>query len=93
MPIKEKQPYKDESTPIPHNIHPLILIDHPCFITKLPLSNMYDTILIVMDTFSKASIFILCNETIDTEKTALLYTTYVLPHYGLPSCIISDQDP
>ena len=54
---------------------------------------MYDTILTVMDAFSKASIFIPCNETIDMEKTALLYTTYGLPHYGLPSCIISDQDP
>ena len=63
------------------------------FIVKLPESNHYDTILTITDTFSKASIFIPCNETIDAEETALLYTTYVLPHYGLPSCIISDHDP
>ena len=63
------------------------------FIIKLPLSESYDTILTITDTFSKASIFIPCNETIDAAKTAKLYTTYVLPHYGLPSCIISDQDP
>jgi hypothetical protein len=25
--------------------------------------------------------------------TTLLYATYILPHYGLPSCFISDQDP
>src|SRR6202453_2212369 len=63
------------------------------FIVKLPLSESYDTILTITDTFSKASIFIPCNETIDAVSTAKLYATYVLPHYGLPSRIISDQDP
>jgi hypothetical protein len=63
------------------------------FIVKLPLSNGYDSILTITDTFSKACIFIPCNKTIDAIRTALLYTTYVLPHYGLPSRIISDQDP
>ena len=60
------------------------------FIVKLPLSESYNTILTITDTFSKASIFILCNESINAENTAKLYTTYVLPHYGLPTCIISD---
>ena len=63
------------------------------FIVKLPPSDSYDTILIVTDTFSKASIFIPCNETINAKSTARLYTTYVLPHYVLPTCIISDRDP
>jgi hypothetical protein len=63
------------------------------FITKLPNSQTYNTILTITDTFSKASIFIPCNEKIDSEKTALLYATYVLPHYGLPSRVISDRDP
>src|SRR6201996_3202065 len=63
------------------------------FIVKLPQSGEYDTILMITDTFSKASIFIPCTETTDAEKTALLYTTYILPHYGLPSRIISDRDP
>lgn len=63
------------------------------FIIKLPISESYDTILTITDTFSKASIFILCNETINTEQTAKLYTTYILPHYGLPTCIISNSDP
>ena len=63
------------------------------FIVKLPLLNTYDTILTITDTFSKASIFIPCNETTDAENTVLLYATYVLPHYGLPSRIISDRDP
>ena len=63
------------------------------FIVKLPVSNSYDTILTITDTFSKASIFIPCNETINAEQTAKLYATYVLPHYGLPHLIISDRDP
>ena len=63
------------------------------FIVKLPLSEAYDTILMITDTFSKASIFIPCNESINAENTAKLYATYVLPHYGLPTRIISDRDP
>jgi hypothetical protein len=80
--------------PIPSDTYTLpfksITLD---FITKLPHSQTYNTILTITDTFSKASIFVPCNETIDSEKTALLYATYVLPHYGLPSRIISDRDP
>jgi transposase InsO family protein len=80
--------------PIPSDTYTLpfesIALD---FITKLPNSQTYDTILTITDTFSKASIFIPCNKVIDSEKTALLYATYVLPHYGLPSRIISDRDP
>jgi hypothetical protein len=63
------------------------------FIVKLPVSEGYNSILIITDTFSKACIFIPCNETIDAIGTALLYTTYILPHYRLPTCIISDRDP
>ena len=63
------------------------------FIVKLPCSDSYDTILTITDTFSKASIFIPCNETVNAEQMAKLYATHVLPHYGLPCCIISDRDP
>ena len=63
------------------------------FIVKLPHADSYDTILTITDTFSKASIFIPCNETVNAEQTAKLYATYVLPHYGLPHRIISDCDP
>ena len=80
--------------PIPSDMYTLpfesIALD---FIVKLPCSDSYDTILTITDTFSKASIFIPCNETIDAEKTAALYANYILPHYGLPSRIISDRDP
>jgi hypothetical protein len=63
------------------------------FIIKLPMSEGYNSILTITDTFSKACIFLPCKETIDTAGVALLYATYVLPHYRLPSCFISNRDP
>jgi hypothetical protein len=64
------------------------------FITKLPTSEGYDTILTIMDhDCSKGSIFIPCNETIDALGVAELYGKHVFPHYGLPRKVISDRDP
>jgi len=63
------------------------------FITKLPLSGGYNTILTITNTdCSKASVFIPCNEAIDSEGVALLYLNNVIPHYGIPHKIISDCD-
>ena len=64
------------------------------FITKLPVSQGYDSILTVTDhDCTKAALFIPCNEEINAEGTAALYITHVFAHFGLPSKIISDRDP
>jgi hypothetical protein len=42
---------------------------------------------------SKASIFIPCNETINSEGVMQLYLNHVLPHYGTPKKIILDCNP
>ena len=64
------------------------------FITKLPLSQGYDSILTVTDhDCTKAAIFIPCNEEINAEQTAALYLRQVVTNFGLPSKIISDRDP
>src|SRR6266478_3936383 len=64
------------------------------FITKLPPSEEYDSILTITDhDCSKGSIFIPCKETIDAIGVAELYGKHVFPHYGLPQKVISDQDP
>ena len=64
------------------------------FIMKLPPSGGFDTILTIPDTdCSKASVFIPCNETIDSEGVAQLYLTHILLHYGMPKKIILDCDP
>ena len=64
------------------------------FITKLPESQGYDSILTITNhNCTKAAIFIPCNEEINAEGTAALYIKHVFMHYGLPSKIISDRDP
>jgi len=78
LPTENAQPFK------------MIAMD---FITKLPQSGGYNTILTIMDTnCSKASIFIPCHKAIDSEGVALLYVNHIIPHYGIPQKIISDQD-
>ena len=64
------------------------------FITKLPVSQGYNSILTVTDhNCTKAAIFIPCNEEINAEETAALYMKQVVTNFGLPSKIISDWDP
>jgi hypothetical protein len=63
------------------------------FITKLPVSQGYDSILTVMDhDCSKATIFIPCVEEISREETAALYAKHIFARYGLPTKIISNCD-
>jgi hypothetical protein len=64
------------------------------FITKLPVSQGYNSILTVTDhDCTKASIFIPCNEEINAEGMAALYIKHMFVHFGLPRKVISDQDP
>ena len=64
------------------------------FITRLPKSQGYDSILTITDhDCTKAAIFIPCNEEINAEGMAALYIKHVFIHFGLPSKIISDRDP
>ena len=63
------------------------------FITKLPKSGKYDTILTITDhDCSKAAIFIPCQETITAEGVAALYVRHVYPRYGIPAKVITDWD-
>ncbi len=62
------------------------------FITKLPLSKGYDSILTITDhDCTKAALFIPCNETITSEGVAKLYLQHVYPHYGIPKRLITDR--
>ena len=60
------------------------------FITDLPLSNGFDSILTVIDRFSKETEFILCNKTATALDTTKLYLFHVWKDHGLPCTIISD---
>ena len=63
------------------------------FITDLPLSNGFDSILTVVDRFSKETEFIPCNKTITALDTAKLYLFHVWKDHGLPCTIVSDRGP
>jgi len=69
----------------------MIVVD---WITKLPQSNGYDSIMMVTDhDCTKAMIFIPCKETMGTEEMVEQYIRNVIVHYRLPNKIISNRDP
>ncbi|CAI7834527.1 unnamed protein product, partial [Closterium sp. NIES-53] len=64
------------------------------FITGLPPTKAgYDTILVVIDKFSKMGHFIPTHTTARTEETAQLFFHYVISQHGIPTTLISDRDP
>ena len=63
------------------------------FITKLPVSKGYDSILVVCDRFSKISHFVVMTEKITVKGLARLFRDNVWKLHGLPESVISDRGP
>ena len=63
------------------------------FITKLPLAQGYDAILVVCDRMSKMVHFIPTTEQTLAKGLAKLFRDNVWKLHGLPESIISDQGP
>lgn len=61
------------------------------FIVKLPLSNGFDSILIVGDLGTKQVHFIPCNETANAAQTADMYIKNVFKLHGTPEHMITDR--
>ncbi|KAE8228970.1 hypothetical protein CF326_g6075 [Tilletia indica] len=61
------------------------------FITKLPVSNGFDSVWVVVDRFSKMSHFIPCHETTTAPQLAWMFLQHIFRLHGLPSTIISDR--
>ena len=61
------------------------------FITKLPLAQGYDTILVVCDQLTKMAHFIPTIEKTSAEGLARLFRDHVWKLHGLPESIISDR--
>jgi len=61
------------------------------FITKLPLAQGYDAILVVCNHFSKIVHFIATTEKTSAEGLAKLFQDHVWKLHGLPESIISDR--
>ena len=63
------------------------------FITKLPLAQGYDSILVVVDRLTKMVYFIPTTEKTSVEGLARLFRDNVQKLHGLPKSIISDRGP
>jgi hypothetical protein len=61
------------------------------FITDLPNSEGFDSILVVIDRFTKMGHFIPCRKTITAPELAKLFLTNIFRLHGLPLDIVSDR--
>ncbi|MBW0567393.1 hypothetical protein O181_107108 [Austropuccinia psidii MF-1] len=76
--------------PIPNG--PLICLSMD-LITQLPLSNSFDSILVIVDRFSKMAVFVPTMSSITSLYLAHLFIKNIFSKYGLPSSIFSDRGP
>ncbi|MBW0506445.1 hypothetical protein O181_046160 [Austropuccinia psidii MF-1] len=63
------------------------------FITQFPLSNSFDSILIIVDRFSKMAVFIPTMSSITSMYLILLFIKNNFSNNGLTSRIVSDRGP
>ncbi|KAI7967522.1 hypothetical protein MJO29_000799 [Puccinia striiformis f. sp. tritici] len=63
------------------------------FIVKLPISSGFDSILVIVDHFSKAAHLIPAKETWSTEDFASCFMDRFVRYHGLPDKIVSDRGP
>lgn len=75
--------------PIPAQAWAVVSLD---FIEGLPRSANHDTILVVVDKFTKYSHFIPLHHPFTSLTVAKAYMTHVYKLHGLPQAIISDRD-
>ncbi|MBW0575534.1 hypothetical protein O181_115249, partial [Austropuccinia psidii MF-1] len=63
------------------------------FITQLSLSNSFDSILVIVDRFSKMAVFIRTMSSITSIDLAHLFIKNIFSKHGLPSSSFSDRGP
>ncbi|MBW0576712.1 hypothetical protein O181_116427 [Austropuccinia psidii MF-1] len=61
------------------------------FITQLPLSSSFDSILVIVDRFSKMAVFIPTMSLFPSLDLAHLFIKNIFLNHGLPSRIVSDR--
>jgi hypothetical protein len=63
------------------------------FVTRLPSSNGFDVIWVVVDYLTKLRHFAPCATVIDAEGLAELFISNIFCLHGLPDTIVSDRGP
>ncbi|CAI7901147.1 unnamed protein product, partial [Closterium sp. NIES-54] len=88
---KQKKAGLLQPLPVPEQPWQVVSLD---FITGLPPTNAgHDTILVVINKFSKMGHFIPTHTTARTDETAQLFLKYIISQHGIPTTLISDRDP
>ncbi|QRV93063.1 Retrotransposable element Tf2 protein [Ceratobasidium sp. AG-Ba] len=85
-----KQAVPHKALPIPERPWEDIAYD---FIVKLPESKGYDSILTVIDRFSRQAHFIPCHESTNAEQLAEIFIKEVWKLHGTPRTTVSDRGP
>ena len=63
------------------------------FMTHLPESKGFDTIMVVVDRVIKMAHFVPTRDTATTQEVGQLYFDKVVKHHGMQKSIILDRDP
>ena len=86
---RRHRPYgRLQPLPIPERPWHSISMD---FIEKLPESDGYTSILVVVDRLTKQGIFIPTHDTVTSEQLARLFLTHVYSKHGSPTHVSSDR--
>ena len=63
------------------------------FIVKLPISQGFDSIFVVIDHFTKMAHFLPCKKSITAKETAVMFIKNIFKLHGFPEKIISRRGP
>jgi len=91
------QRHKNQSDALAGKLIPNAILEKPWshisidFITKLPLAQEYDSILVVCNHFTKMAYFIVTTEKILAEGLARIFWDHIWKLYGLPESIVSNR--
>lgn len=89
-PERVRYPGLLEPLPVPKQAWELITMD---FVEGLPQSARYNSILVVVDKFSRYAQFIHLSHPFTAFQVALAFVNNIYKLHGLPEAIVSDRDP